>query len=43
VQQQEDIRRHVVEVEPLLRRGAGVELDGRLPVRVLADAVDRLR
>ncbi len=29
-------------VEPLLRRGASLELDGRLPVAELADAVERL-
>jgi shikimate kinase len=41
-QQQDEIRRYVVEVEPLLRRGATLELDGRLPPRVLCDVVDRL-
>ncbi|GAA3448954.1 AAA family ATPase [Dactylosporangium matsuzakiense] len=29
-------------VEPLLRRGATLELDGRQPVAALADAVERL-
>jgi shikimate kinase len=40
--QQAEIRRYVDEVEPLLRRGAGVELDGRLPVGVLADRLEEL-
>ena len=40
--QRDEIRRYVAEVEPLLRRGASLELDGRLPVRVLGDVVDRL-
>jgi shikimate kinase len=39
---QEEIRRYVREVEPLLRRGAVIELDGRLPVSRLADVVDGL-
>ena len=38
-EQREEIRRYVVEVEPLLRPGATVELDGRRPVTELADAV----
>ncbi|MEV8508484.1 hypothetical protein AB0368_27180 [Actinoplanes sp. NPDC051475] len=37
-----DIERYVREVEPLLRNGASVELDGRGPVAELADAVERL-
>jgi shikimate kinase len=41
-EQQAEIRRYVAEVEPLLRRGATVELDGRSPVTELADAVERL-
>lgn len=41
-EEQADIRRYVVEVEPLLRRGASLELDGRLPVAELADVIDRL-
>ena len=41
-QDQADIRRHVVEVEPLLRAGAHVELDGRRPTVDLADAVESL-
>lgn len=42
-EQQAEIREYVVDVEPLLRRGATVELDGRLPVRVLADVIEALR
>lgn len=41
-EEQADIRRYVVKVEPLLRRGASLELDGRLPVAELADVIDRL-
>ena len=41
--QQAEIREYVVDVEPLLRRGATVELDGGLPVRVWADADEGLR
>jgi shikimate kinase len=40
--QQAEIRRYVDEVEPLLRRGATIELGGQLPVSQLADMVDRL-
>ncbi|MGO4343486.1 AAA family ATPase [Pedococcus sp. 2YAF34] len=40
--QQADIARYVQEVEPLIRRGATCELDGRLPVAELADAVEAL-
>lgn len=40
--QQADIRRDVREFEPLLRRGATVELDARRPVSELADEVERL-
>jgi shikimate kinase len=36
-----EIARHVVEVEPLLRRGATLVLDGRRPVAELGDAVER--
>lgn len=43
LEEQADIRRYVVEVEPLLRAGASVELDGRLPVADLADAIERLQ
>ena len=41
-EEQAAIRRYVVEVEPLLRRGASLELDGRLPVPELADIIERL-
>ena len=41
-EQQAEIRRYVDEVEPLLRRGANLELGGHLPVSQLADMVDRL-
>lgn len=37
-----EIERHVAEVEPLLRRSASVELDGRRPVGELADTVEKL-
>jgi len=37
-----DTARYVETVEPLLRRGATVELDGRRPVTELADAVQHL-
>jgi shikimate kinase len=37
-----EIVRYVAEVEPLLRHGATVELDGRRPVRELADTVEKL-
>ncbi|WP_454854011.1 AAA family ATPase [Promicromonospora soli] len=40
--QQAEIREYVVEVEPLLRRGADVELDGRRPIAELADVVEGL-
>ena len=40
-EQQEDITRYVAEVEPLIRRGATLELDGLLPVDDLADRVER--
>jgi shikimate kinase len=39
---QEDVRRYVAEVEPLLRRGATLELDGRRPIGELTDAVEML-
>jgi hypothetical protein len=39
---QTEVERYVREVEPLLRRGATVELDGRRPVGELADIVERL-
>jgi dephospho-CoA kinase len=41
-EQQADIERYVREVEPLLRRGATVRLDGRRPVNELADVVEQL-
>lgn len=41
-EQQADVRRYVRGVEPLLRRGATVELDGRRPVAELADVVESL-
>ncbi|MDQ2846551.1 MAG: AAA family ATPase [Actinomycetota bacterium] len=37
-----EIARYLEEVEPLLRRGASTELDGRLPVSELADCVQAL-
>ena len=37
-----EIRRYARDVEPLLRRGATLELDGRRPVAELADVVDAL-
>lgn len=42
-EQQEEIRSYASAVEPLLRRGADVELDGRQPVNALADAIEALR
>ena len=41
--EQLDVRRYVIEVEPLLRSGATLELDGRLPSAELADLVELLR
>ena len=41
-EQQRDVRRYVREVEPLLRKGATVELDGRRSVADLADDVEAL-
>lgn len=41
--EQAEIRQCVVDVEPLLRRGATVQLDGRRPVGELADAIEALR
>lgn len=37
-----EVARYVETVEPLLRRGATVELDGQRPLVELADAVERL-
>ncbi|GAA2756445.1 AAA family ATPase [Actinopolymorpha rutila] len=42
VQQQEEIRKYVEEVEPLLRDRATLELDGRLPIAHLADTLEPL-
>ncbi|SDS34389.1 AAA family ATPase [Actinopolymorpha singaporensis] len=42
LRQQEQIRQYVEEVEPLLRTGATLELDGRLPVAHLADMLERI-
>lgn len=41
-EQQQMIRSHVVEIEPLLRRGATIELDARLSIEHLADAIEAL-
>jgi dephospho-CoA kinase len=41
-QHQAEIRHYTETVEPLLRRGASVELDGRSPVAELADAIEKL-
>jgi shikimate kinase len=41
-EQQAEIAHYVQTVEPLLRRGATLELDGRQPVSVLADAIEKL-
>ena len=40
-EQQADITRCVAEVEPLIRRGANLELDGLLPVEALADPLEQ--
>lgn len=40
--EREAICRHVAEVEPLLRRGADIELDGRRQIQELADAIEPL-
>ena len=39
---QSAIRQYVLDVEPLLRNGATLELDGRRPVPELADEVERI-
>lgn len=39
---QADIARYVERVEPLLRRGSTLELDGRRPVGELADVIEDL-
>ena len=41
-EQRADIARHLDEVEPLLRAGADVELDGRLSPEQLADRIESL-
>lgn len=40
--EREEIATYVQTVEPLLRRGATLELDGRDPVATLADVVEQL-
>lgn len=40
--EQAEIRQHVAVVEPMLRRGATVELDARRPIGELADAIEAL-
>lgn len=42
LEDQAAIRRYTCEVEPLLRRSATVELDGRRPVAELADVIEKL-
>jgi hypothetical protein len=42
IEQQEEMARYLDEVEPLLRRGASLELDGRRPVAELADVLEEL-
>jgi len=42
VEERAGIERHLVEVEPLLRRGATLELDGRRPTAELADALEEV-
>lgn len=39
--EQADITRYVAEVEPLIRRGATLELDALLPIPTLADRVEQ--
>ena len=41
-EQRAEITRYVDTVEPLLRRGATLELDGRRPPSELADAIQKL-
>lgn len=40
--EQAEIRRYAAEVEPLLRRGASLELDARAPITAVADRVELL-
>ncbi|MGY1883894.1 AAA family ATPase [Blastococcus sp. SYSU DS0753] len=42
IEQQAEMARYLDEVEPLLRRGASLELDGRRPVAELADVLEEL-
>ncbi|WP_284690522.1 AAA family ATPase [Gulosibacter massiliensis] len=42
LEQQGEVRRYVADVEPLLRRGASLELDGRHPVADFADSIEAL-
>jgi shikimate kinase len=42
-EQQAEIAQYVESVEPVLRRGATLELDGRRPVAELADVIERFR
>ena len=42
VEQRAEIASYVQTVEPLLRRGATLELDGQSPVSELADTIERL-
>jgi hypothetical protein len=39
---QAEVRRYVRDIEPLLRRGATLELDARRPVGELADEIEKL-
>jgi shikimate kinase len=41
-EQRAEVRRHLQQVEPLLRRGATAELDARRPVTDLADDIESL-
>lgn len=41
--EQAEIRQYVIDVEPLLRRGATLELDGQLSITELADRIERLK
>ena len=41
-QHRAEVARYLEQVEPLLRRGATVELDARQPIQVLTDAVELL-
>jgi shikimate kinase len=41
-EQQAEIAHYVQTIEPLLRRGATLELDGQRPVSEVADAIERL-